>query len=456
MRWISIVLVAMTSLIYPTAARAHAHLTRSVPVDGGRLDTSPQQIRLWFSERPESSMTFAQLRDSTGRQYPLGPFARQQSDLLGIQYAVLEELPAGRYTLAWRAAGADGHPSRGEIVFDVASQPMSSAGQSSKQQETQSDQPPALKSKPAVTMDSAASPAHSIARAGMLIALVGLIGCVVFALLVVKQAPISTASSDRMMHRAAFIGVAASVILLVVSLVRLRFETQMIASMADMPGMHHLSSREMIMQTSWGFAFRLQIVSAFTALIAFFFASRRSRTAWLVAAIAALAAAITPALSGHAAAAASSTRVAIATDWIHVLGAGTWLGTLFLLALVGIPVAIADEGECKWQSVSALVTLFSRIAIFAVSAVVASGIIAAWMHLSQLSDLWETRYGVILLIKLALVAVALGLGAYNFSRVQPQLGVESSTLRLKKSAALELSAGLLILLVTGVLTGVSQ
>ena len=454
MRRLSALSVAAACLLYPASARAHAHLTRSAPAAGATIKSSPSLIRLWFSERPEISMTFAQLRDSLRTQHPLGAVTRQLSDPLGIQVAVLEALPAGRYTLSWRAAGRDGHPSRGEVVFEV----LASAALKAPGETADSDQADGVKDPtPHMTIgDPAASATDSTARSVMLIAIVGLIGTVVFVLLIVRQAPISIESSDRMMHRAAFIGVTTSAILLAASLVRLRLETAMIASMADMPGMHHLSSGEMIMQTSWGFAFRLQVASALIALIAFFCASRRITAAWLVAAIAALVAAMTPALSGHAAATASSTRFVIATDWIHVLGAGTWLGTLFLLALVGIPVAIAHEGEDKWRSVSVLVTLFSRIALLAVSAVVASGVISAWMHLSQLSDLWESRYGVILLTKLALVAVALGLGAYNFTRVQPQLGVESSTLRLKKCAALELSAGLLILLVTGVLTGVSQ
>ena len=33
---------------------------------------------------------------------------------------VTQTLPPGRYTVRWQAAGADGHPVRGEYLFEVA------------------------------------------------------------------------------------------------------------------------------------------------------------------------------------------------------------------------------------------------------------------------------------------------------------------------------------------------
>jgi putative copper export protein len=46
-------------------------------------------------------------------------------------------------------------------------------------------------------------------------------------------------------------------------------------------------------------------------------------------------------------------------------------------------------------------------------------------------------------------------GAYNFRRVQPRLVRQEGTMLLRRSAALELGFGFLILLVTGLLTGIS-
>jgi putative copper export protein len=77
------------------------------------------------------------------------------------------------------------------------------------------------------------------------------------------------------------------------------------------------------------------------------------------------------------------------------------------------------------------------------------------VHLERFAALWLTAYGQVLLLKLALVATTVVIGAYNFRRVQPQLVQQEGAARLQRSTAIELSVGLLILLVTGFLTGIS-
>jgi putative copper export protein len=105
--------------------------------------------------------------------------------------------------------------------------------------------------------------------------------------------------------------------------------------------------------------------------------------------------------------------------------------------------------------VASLVNSFSPIALGSAAVVVVSGVIASWVHLEHLPALWQTAYGQVLLLKLFLVAITLTIGAYNFRRVQPQLANEVGSTRLRRSAAIELSVGFLILLVTGFLTGIS-
>jgi putative copper export protein len=145
----------------------------------------------------------------------------------------------------------------------------------------------------------------------------------------------------------------------------------------------------------------------------------------------------------------------IGTDFLHVLGGATWLGSLLAVVLVGIPLALTLDGTERWSAVASLVNSFSRIALLSAALVVISGVIASWVHLEHLAALWQTAYGRVLLVKLSLVAVTLAIGAYNFRRVQPQLLTEAGSVRLRRSAAVELSVGFLVLLVTGLLTGIS-
>jgi len=145
----------------------------------------------------------------------------------------------------------------------------------------------------------------------------------------------------------------------------------------------------------------------------------------------------------------------IAADWLHVLGGASWLGSLLCVMVIGVPVVWALELPERWASIASIVNAFSPIALASAGVVVASGVFASWIHLEHWSALWQTNYGKTLLVKLLLVAITFGIGAYNFKRVQPQLLTEIGALRLRKSAAMELAVGFMILLVTGLLTGVS-
>jgi len=242
------------------------------------------------------------------------------------------------------------------------------------------------------------------------------------------------------------------VLVIVSALVRIGLESEI---MNAMPGMQTMSMTDMTMHTRWGFGLRLELGAAFVALVSFALAARGFRIAWAVASISAVTLAVTPALAGHAAASPRLTSVMIASDFLHVLGASSWLGSLFAVMIVGVPLAFALDGVERWSSVASLVNSFSPIALASAAVVVVSGLIASWVHLEHLSALWTTAYGQVLLVKLFLVAITLTIGAYNFRRVQPQLVNEVGSASLRRSAAIELSVGFLILLVTGFLTGVS-
>jgi putative copper export protein len=145
----------------------------------------------------------------------------------------------------------------------------------------------------------------------------------------------------------------------------------------------------------------------------------------------------------------------IAADWLHVLGGAGWLGSLLCVMMIGVPIALTLVPAERWASVASLVNAFSPVALVSAGVVVASGVFASWVHLEHLSALWQTTYGKILLVKLLFVTITFLIGGYNFKKVQPQLSNEIGTARLRRSAAVELATGFLILLVTGLLTGIS-
>jgi putative copper export protein/methionine-rich copper-binding protein CopC len=460
------ILAMLATLLLPERAWAHANLKRSEPAAGSRLAAPPGVIRLWFSEQPELSMTFASLKDFAGKPFALSSAEREKSGQMGIAFNVLAALPPGRYTLTWRTAASDGHPSQGKFTFVVISGPVSASALPLAGHAKDSIGPPlspgagTLPGKvtdlDADDSDAASSLENSIARALLFVGLLALIGAVSFKVFVLGGAgAIPLELRERMTRRAATLGIASAALVIVVALVRLYLESQMMSAMPDMPGMKGMSVREMVMRTDWGFALRVQLAAAMAALIGFALAIRRVRGAWFVTGASALVLAMAPALGGHAAASPKFTSLMIAADWLHVLGGASWLGSLLSVMVIGVPIALTLQPPDRWASISSLVNAFSPVALVSAAVVVASGVFASWVHLEHLSALWQTNYGRTLLVKLALVLITLAIGAYNFKRVQPQLSKETGTLRLRRSAAAELGVGFLILLVTGLLTGIS-
>ncbi len=452
-------LSALGLLLSPARASAHAHLKRSEPAAGSKVKSSPQLLRFWFSEAPELAMTVISLKDSNGKDFPLGAAEGERGDPLAISLRVSQSLPAGRYTVAWRTAASDGHPSHGSFSFVVLENATLPPNAGATPVGADKDTFPSVTAASSTTVETeeeageASSIVNSLARAFSFLGLLAVIGATSFRTLILPRARgIGIELKTQMARRASVLGIAASVLVILTAFARLFLEARM---MSAMPGMQSMSMTDMAMHTRWGFALRLEVGAAVVALLAFALAARRIRGAWFVAALMAIVLAVTPALAGHAAASPKFASLMIASDFLHVLGGGSWLGSLFAVVVVGLPVSLALDGAERWSSIASLVNSFSPLALASAGVVVISGVIASWVHLEHLAALWQTAYGQVLLVKLVLVAITLIIGAYNFRRVQPQLANEFGSMHLRRSAAVELSFAFLILLVTGFLTGIS-
>jgi putative copper export protein len=154
-----------------------------------------------------------------------------------------------------------------------------------------------------------------------------------------------------------------------------------------------------------------------------------------------------PALSGHAAGTESWTAAAVAADWLHVVAAGLWIGALWVLLLGG------RGEEAPTAPLVRHLHRFSVLARVGVASLVLTGAAASWLHLPGVSALWTHPYGRILALKLALVAGLLMLGAWNWRVLSPTADTPRGASRLLAAARLEGVLGVVVLAVTGWLTG---
>jgi putative copper export protein len=123
---------------------------------------------------------------------------------------------------------------------------------------------------------------------------------------------------------------------------------------------------------------------------------------WLVpAGVAAIAVSI--AAAGHGAA---SGLIGLSVDALHALTAGLWVGGLIALAALGRSV----EPRALQQ--------FSTLAMASVLILVGTGTLNSLRHLTAVAELWQTRYGLTLVIKLTLVAAALAAAAVSRRRLR--------------------------------------
>jgi putative copper export protein len=202
--------------------------------------------------------------------------------------------------------------------------------------------------------------------------------------------------------------------------------------------------------TTWG---RGWLVGGFgTAILLIGFIIARWRTGgWPLAAVGALGVAVSPALTGHAAADSNQPALAILVDALHVVGAGAWLGTLLLVAMAGVPAALRRVPGERGPAVASIVHAFHPLALWCVPLVLLSGLVSAWLRLGSFGALTSSRYGTYLLLKVSIFACVALTGAYNWRRVLPTLGGEAGARQIRRSAALELALGAVVLAVTAAL-----
>ncbi|TKK90392.1 hypothetical protein FDA94_05140 [Herbidospora galbida] len=133
------------------------------------------------------------------------------------------------------------------------------------------------------------------------------------------------------------------------------------------------------------------LVAMIAAVIAF---CALLRGAELVLLGAALFAALPPAYVGHSASAADH-NLAVSSLMLHIAAAAIWVGGLF-----GVLTLVRRDRDLVWG-----VRRFSAVALCAYAAVGASGLINAWVRLGGLTPLFESRYGLLVLAKIAALAV---------------------------------------------------
>lgn len=125
--------------------------------------------------------------------------------------------------------------------------------------------------------------------------------------------------------------------------------------------------------------------------------------------------------TGHAAAGEGTTLLLqLASDAVHLLAAGTWLGGLPLLAVL-LGWARRAHAPTADTIVAEATRRFSALAVVSVMLLIVTGLANAWLLVGTVPALIGTTYGRLLLAKVGLFLPLLGLAGINRLREKPDL-----------------------------------
>jgi copper transport protein len=463
-RALALALAALALL--PAPAGAHALLKATTPERGARLEQAPKQVTLRFSEPVEAEFGAVRVFDSRGREVQAGGTISRGAE---VAVRLRDGLGEDGYTVTYRVISADSHPVSGGFVFVVGDAPA-----------------------PATTVGellgdddagAATGTAFGVTRAVQFAAIALALGALVFAWLCWLPGLRATAGAGAAWLAAstAFSGRLRVLLLLAAPAGALSGALAIVlqGAVAGGTGVADALDAEVIgnvVGTRFGTVWALGVgawltVGALAAAPRPVPALRPASvgatglalpgTGRLVALAVPLAAlAMLPALGGHASV-QPPVAVLAPANVLHVLAIGAWLGGVAVLVLAVRSATVRLEAGARTRLLAAVVARFSALAGVAIAVLLASGIAQAIVEVRTPANLVETAFGRAVLVKIALFAAIVALGAINRRRLLPALARAARSgespgragLLLRRTLRAELLLGIAALATTGALAG---
>ena len=413
-RRLAVAVAIVAALALPTSAFAHATLTHASPGYESRQAVAPHEVVLRFDQSVGLISHSLEVFAADGRKVS-GPPAFG-ADQRTVRVALHGLVRAG-YTVRWRVLSSDGHVGSGLYTFGygVAAPPPTSAY-------------------------GASGPtwADDGVRWAYFVCLALVLGSLGMRLLILP-----TSVPDRLshwLHVVAGFGALAAVDVGIVAFV-LRAED---ALQLPFVGLMYGDLSPFATKTRFGIAFvAMTLGFAFVSALVFLSWLFERRALLLGAFGISVGFASGLSLSGHSAVEPNAWWLSQLADYAHLLAASLWAGGLVVLALVVWPLAPALRRTAFLR--------FSRLATVLVGVLVVAGTYLSILRLPTVSDLWTSSYGRTLLIKLAIVCVALCWGALHHFVVRPRLERGETPGGLRRSLLGESTIAVAVLLVAAVL-----
>ncbi|WP_063734626.1 copper resistance CopC/CopD family protein [Streptomyces sp. RTd22] len=372
-------------------ASAHAALTSTSPGEGAVVKSAPSDVSLTFTEGVLLGRDAVRVLDPKGKRVDAGKAAHVGGKSSTASVALRSGLADGTYTVAWKAVSEDSHPVSGAFTFSIGAPSKTS-----------------VKAPTGESGDSTVTALYGIGRYAAYGGFAALVGACVFA---------GVCRSSRPVRKIA-VGGWATLFGATLMLLLLRgpyANSEGLGTVFDLGGLGD------VLDTKPGAALlsRLLLLGVAAVFLAVLFGSytrhteaaeedakRRQDLAFGLGfggVVVTVGLAATWAMAEHASVGIQR-LLAMPVDVIHLVAVGVWLGGLASLAVTlraGVPIE------------RAAVVRFSRLAFGSVIALVLTGLYQSWRQVGSWKALTGTEYGRWLLIKVALVAVLVGIATVS-------------------------------------------
>jgi putative copper resistance protein D len=207
-----------------------------------------------------------------------------------------------------------------------------------------------------------------------------------------------------------------------------------------------------VWESTFGLVWKMRLVFWFLTIsfaLPAVFTTKRTilrSLATLLALSSSLAFVVKLAAAGHG---GSGTKVHQLTDIAHLVIGAAWPVGLLPLGLLLIKLR-REANPDRWTAIYTVTRRFSVMSIISVLLLITTGVANSWPLIGKWANLTGTPYGRTLLVKVALFALMIALGAINRLFLQPRLAAGSNSasesMRLKSLGRLQLNVWMEVLL----------
>lgn len=383
----------------PAIAGAHSAFLGSDPGPGVRLRQAPRQVSLSFTEPLNERLSTAALVSAADGRRVAGTATATSGKRLVLRLPAT--LARGAYRVRWHTVSTqDGHALEGSFSFGVRARAVGG--------EHDVQQSPLAR----------AGWLRVLARVLMYGALLSFAGALGLELLFGRRAVSWLVPTDEgQVEGIDGVGLARRHRRFVIDAGFAALAATALSAIADgVDAAGGVSARRVSEFLLYGQPGQTRLLVIGVLALTLLAAALRLRAAALGAAVALLGVA----LSGHANA-TSPRGLAVANDWLHLLAGSLWLGGIVLVVAVWAPALRALSSPQRVAVARLVLARFGRVALPAFAVVVLTGALSALIELGNIANLFQTGYGRVLLVKIAVVAVIAAASYTHAMRLRPRL-----------------------------------